>query len=75
MVHGNFSISDNINLAYPFYYRPMFDIMEDGWQAFRPEVEFNQLKKTLGAEWRISQVNKHFNVGVILISHFYDVLC
>ena len=41
----------------------MFDIMEDGWQAFLPEVEFNQLKKSLGADWRISQVNKDFAVS------------
>ncbi|KAK2146123.1 hypothetical protein LSH36_631g02047 [Paralvinella palmiformis] len=53
---------DNVNLFYPFFYRPMFDIMEDGWQAFLPEVEFNQLKKSLGADWRISQVNRDFAV-------------
>ncbi|XP_002742067.2 myotubularin-related protein 9 [Saccoglossus kowalevskii] len=50
---------ETITLTYPFFFRPMFDVMEDGWQAFLPENEFARL---LGEEWRLSHVNKNFDV-------------
>ncbi|XP_077990034.1 myotubularin-related protein 9-like [Glandiceps talaboti] len=50
---------ESVSLTYPFFFRPMFDIMEDGWQAFLPENEFARL---LGEEWRLSHVNKTFEV-------------
>lgn len=49
-------------LHYPFFYRPMYPILEDGWTAFRPETEFSKLVTTLSEEWRISYVNKDFNI-------------
>lgn len=33
---------DDVALLYPFFYRPLFDILEDGWQAFLPQEEFNR---------------------------------
>ncbi len=56
-----FVVSGNINLAYPFFYRPMFAIMEDGWQAFLPETEYGRLK-SFSEEWRLSSINKNFEV-------------
>ncbi|ELU07118.1 hypothetical protein CAPTEDRAFT_168491 [Capitella teleta] len=53
---------DNINLSYPFFFRPMFDIFEDGWQAYTVESEFNRLQKYLSADWRISSLNRTFEV-------------
>ncbi|XP_055914081.1 myotubularin-related protein 9 [Eupeodes corollae] len=59
----------NIELDYPFFYRPMYSILEDGFTMFRPESEFSKL--ITGDEWRISHVNKDFSVcstyGAILI--------
>ncbi|XP_055845895.1 myotubularin-related protein 9 [Episyrphus balteatus] len=59
----------NIELDYPFFYRPMYSILEDGFTIFRPESEFSKL--LTGDEWRISHVNKDFSVcstyGAILI--------
>ncbi|KAL5015317.1 hypothetical protein ScPMuIL_009587 [Solemya velum] len=52
---------DDISLQYPFFYRPMFDILEDGWQAFLPENEFNRFKEC-SDEWRLSYVNKEYGV-------------
>lgn len=54
-------IPDNINLYYPFFFRPMFDIMEDGWQAYLPETEFGRLKASTD-EWRLSHVNRSYEV-------------
>lgn len=48
----------------PFFYRPMYNIIEDGWTAFRPETEFNKLVTTCGDEWRISYVNHDFRVSL-----------
>ncbi|EDV96905.1 myotubularin-related protein 9 [Drosophila grimshawi] len=33
----------NAELDYPFFYRPMYSILEDGYTMFRPELEFAQL--------------------------------
>lgn len=51
---------DNIRLLYPFFYRPMYNILEDGYAIFRPECEFAKL--IASEEWRISVVNKNYNV-------------
>ncbi|CAH1776264.1 unnamed protein product [Owenia fusiformis] len=52
---------NNITLQYPFFYRPLFDVLEDGWSAFLPESEFSRL---LGhcEYFRLSHINKNFEV-------------
>lgn len=55
---------DNISKLYPFFYRPIFSVIEDGWTAFRPEFEFNKLVTTYPDEWRISYINQDFKVRV-----------
>ncbi|BFZ21316.1 hypothetical protein BsWGS_24355 [Bradybaena similaris] len=52
---------DDITLRYPFFFRPMFEVLENGWQAFSPETEFNRFKEC-SEDWRISYVNKDFKV-------------
>ncbi|KAH8380067.1 hypothetical protein KR009_008750 [Drosophila setifemur] len=37
------SAIQNTELLYPFFYRPMYSILEDGYTMFRPELEFAQL--------------------------------
>ncbi|KAH8302863.1 hypothetical protein KR044_011376 [Drosophila immigrans] len=37
------SAIQNAELDYPFFYRPMYSILEDGYTMFRPELEFAQL--------------------------------
>ncbi|XP_054724545.1 myotubularin-related protein 9-like [Uloborus diversus] len=46
---------------YPFFYRALFDILEDGWTSFLPEIEYNKVLQNK-EEWRISQVNKDYSV-------------
>ncbi|KAL0281646.1 UNVERIFIED_CONTAM: hypothetical protein PYX00_002571 [Menopon gallinae] len=55
------NIEDSSKL-YPFFYRPMYNIIEDGWTAFRPETEFNKLVTAYADEWRISYANQDFKV-------------
>lgn len=50
------------SLSYPFFYRPLFPTVEDGWTAFSTEAEFSKLVLT-SEDWRISQVNKDYAVG------------
>ncbi|XP_050502906.1 myotubularin-related protein 9 [Diabrotica virgifera virgifera] len=47
-------------LLYPFFYRPMYTILEDGYTLFDLEVEFTKL--IASDEWRVSNVNKNFSV-------------
>ncbi|XP_056649054.1 myotubularin-related protein 9 [Diorhabda sublineata] len=47
-------------LLYPFFYRPMYSILEDGHTLFDLEIEFTKL--IAGDEWRVSHVNRNFNV-------------
>ncbi|KAL1132090.1 hypothetical protein AAG570_010048 [Ranatra chinensis] len=51
---------DDLTLKYPFFYRPMYTILEDGWTAFRPETEFAKLLQ--GDDWRISHINNDFSI-------------
>lgn len=55
------STLDSVTLMYPFFYRPMFEIVEDGWSAFLPEKEFEFLN-ALTDEWRLTYINKDFSI-------------
>ncbi|NXH10381.1 MTMR9 protein, partial [Bucco capensis] len=55
------STLDSVTLMYPFFYRPMFEVLEDGWRAFLPDQEF-ELLTALTDEWRLSSINKEFSV-------------
>ncbi|XP_072913265.1 myotubularin-related protein 9 isoform X2 [Hemitrygon akajei] len=37
------STLDSTTLMYPFFFRPMFEVLEDGWHSFLPEHEFTLL--------------------------------
>lgn len=50
----------NTHDLYPFFYRPMYSILEDGYTMFRSELEFSKLLAT--DEWRLSTVNQTFQV-------------
>ena len=63
--HISYFLSDDVTLKYPFFYRPTFDILEDGWQAFQPETELARYKEC-SEEWRISTANKEYKVSVYL---------
>lgn len=45
---------------YPFFYRPMYSILEDGYTMFRAELEYSKLLAS--DEWRFSVVNKDYSV-------------
>lgn len=45
---------------YPYFYRPMYTILEDGYTMFRSELEFGKLLAT--DEWRLTSVNKEYAV-------------
>ncbi|NWI34621.1 MTMR9 protein, partial [Sula dactylatra] len=55
------STLDSVTLMYPFFYRPMFEIVEDGWRSFLPDQEF-ELLSSVTDEWRLSCINKEFSV-------------
>ncbi|KAH8286527.1 hypothetical protein KR054_010826 [Drosophila jambulina] len=42
------SAIQNTELLYPFFYRPMYTILEDGYTMFRPELEFAKLISGVG---------------------------
>ncbi|XP_023655830.1 myotubularin-related protein 9 [Paramormyrops kingsleyae] len=55
------STLDSITLMYPFFHRPMFEVIEDGWNLFLPEEFFKDIESSTD-EWRLSSVNKDFSV-------------
>ncbi|NXG11855.1 MTMR9 protein, partial [Sakesphorus luctuosus] len=55
------STLDSVTLMYPFFYRPMFELVEDGWCSFLPDKEFEQLSSVTD-EWRLSCINRDFSV-------------
>lgn len=52
---------DDSRLFYPFYYRPMFTIIEDGWQTFELDREYQKILQNTD-DWRVSQVNRSYKV-------------
>uniref|UniRef100_A0A6I8SG92 Myotubularin-related protein 9 n=1 Tax=Xenopus tropicalis TaxID=8364 RepID=A0A6I8SG92_XENTR len=55
------STLDSVTLMYPFFYRPMFEVTENGWSLFLPEQEFEQLALETD-DWRLSSVNRDYSV-------------
>lgn len=53
-------IADVYNF-YPFFYRPIFEILEDGWITFPLESEYAKWTSA-GSDWRVSHVNRKFEV-------------
>lgn len=51
---------DSSSRLYPFFYQPMYNILEDGYTLFKLETEFTKLLAS--DEWRISNVNKDYSV-------------
>lgn len=52
---------DDPRLLYPFFFRAMFDIIEDGWYTFDIQREYRKLLMHLD-DWRISNVNKNYSL-------------
>ncbi|KAI1725711.1 myotubularin-like phosphatase domain-containing protein [Ditylenchus destructor] len=53
---------NGIEHDYPYYYRTPFMILDDGWEAFNLEQYFSRLLIKCRDRWRISEVNKNFEV-------------
>lgn len=53
---------DDVILSYPFFYQPHFEILEDGWQAFKLESEWGSKYKDCSDEWRISYANREYKL-------------
>lgn len=54
-------------LLYPFFYRHMHPIMENGYTLFSVEEEFT--KVLASEEWRVSRVNQHYDVCATYPKH------
>lgn len=66
---------NDARLLYPHFYNPEFKIVEDGWNSFCVETEFANLTN-FSDEWRISNVNKNFEVSAqSLINFFHHAIC
>lgn len=52
---------DDSRLLYPFYFRPLFDIIEDGWQAFELDREYTKILQSTD-DWRVSICNKDYKL-------------
>lgn len=51
----------NTNLRYPFFYRHLKPLEEDGWDLFSLEMEFSHLC-SLTQQWRISHANSNYEL-------------
>lgn len=51
---------DSIQKLYPFFFRPLYSILEDGYTMFRPEQEWAKLLAS--DEWRLTNLNSDFTV-------------
>lgn len=60
------STLDSVTLMYPFFYRPMFEVIEDGWHSFLPEQEF---------EFYSSAVSQHLTLWVIRTNTTFYFTC
>lgn len=53
---------NNYDLDYPFYYRCPFKVLDNGWNIYDIELEFTKIVSLLPDRFRITSVNKGFNV-------------
>lgn len=53
--------SDDLRLAYPFFFQPSPGAEDGSWSEFSTEHEFSKLILR-SDDWRISQVNANFKV-------------
>lgn len=60
-----FWILGGIEHDYPFYYRCPFKILDNGWDAFNMEQQFSKLILRCNNKWRLSEVNKNFEVNFL----------
>lgn len=65
----NLSRIEDYSLYYPFYYRPLYNILEDGWTMYRPEEEFAKLLSGDSSEWRLSNLNSEYSVCPTYSAH------
>ena len=66
--------SCDVTCLFPFSYSRDFQIIEDGWNLFSIELEFSRLK-TISDDWRLSDVNKNFAVGLSREIFINDSFC
>lgn len=52
---------DDPTAYYPFFYRPMYNIFENGFTMYRPETEYGKLLNS-GDDWRLTSLNSDFTV-------------
>ena len=64
----------DIGALFPFSFQRDFEMIEDGWNVFSIELEFSRLK-TISDDWRLTDVNKNFAVGVHWRDFFIELLC
>ena len=57
---------ENINLSLPFYYKPSFDVLENGWHAYLPDTECSRLRMN-AEEWRLCTINKDYAITPTLL--------
>uniref|UniRef100_A0A182Q0D6 Myotubularin phosphatase domain-containing protein n=1 Tax=Anopheles farauti TaxID=69004 RepID=A0A182Q0D6_9DIPT len=53
---------EETRMLYPFFYIPMYNILEDGYALYRPEQEFGKLLANGDNEWRLTTVNSAYQV-------------
>ncbi|XP_048730213.1 myotubularin-related protein 9-like isoform X2 [Ostrea edulis] len=58
---------DDVTLKYPFFYRAMFEPLEDGWQAFQPENDYPRFKECAD-EWRVTNINREYKAVMMRCS-------
>lgn len=51
---------EDVTMYYPFFYRPNYNIFENGYLMYQPETEFSKLLS--GDDWRLSSLNSDFTV-------------
>lgn len=53
---------------YPFFYRPMFEVIEDGWNSFLPEDAFKDLESMVWT-WLVTNTLTFSQPSVVLTEH------
>ncbi|KFB35827.1 AGAP003266-PA-like protein [Anopheles sinensis] len=52
---------EEAKMLYPFFYIPMYNMLEDGYSLYQPEQEFAKLLAT-SDDWRLTTVNSAYQV-------------
>ena len=68
------STLDSLSLMYPFFYRPLFEVREDGWNLFLPEDAFKDLESMVCSQLCLKLILFHNLLPCVAYAYHFAIM-